>query len=188
MSLRRRLNFALHITAGMSRIHDMNFIHRDIRPANILVSRHYVAKIGDMGIAKYLDPVSPKELNSRIGCARYMPRDFKSGRYTNKLDVFMYGLTLIELFCGWHEKDFDTCEFRFKKPCVFWEAIEKCVDEEPKRRPTSKRMERMFNEFRTIFNQHIGQNKPNKRLTDYGFKTFYRYFLKSQDYFKEFQD
>jgi serine/threonine protein kinase len=35
-------------------MHEHSFIHRDIRPDNILIGKNYTTKIGDMGIAKFI--------------------------------------------------------------------------------------------------------------------------------------
>ena len=52
LSLRRKFFIACDIASGMNRMHNNNFIHRDIRPDNILIDADYTAKIADMGIAK----------------------------------------------------------------------------------------------------------------------------------------
>ena len=38
LSFRKRLSIAVDIASGMSRIHNRNCIHRDIRPDNILIN------------------------------------------------------------------------------------------------------------------------------------------------------
>ena len=43
LTYRCRLSMASNIATGMRRIHEKNFIHRDIRPDNILVTSDYVA-------------------------------------------------------------------------------------------------------------------------------------------------
>ena len=52
LSYKTRFSIAVNIAAGLAKMHKIGFIHRDIRPENILVNAQYVAKIGDMGIAK----------------------------------------------------------------------------------------------------------------------------------------
>lgn len=60
ISYRKRLKIACDIAAGMTRIHERGFIHRDIRPDNILLATDYTAKIGDMGISKFIPSNSSK--------------------------------------------------------------------------------------------------------------------------------
>ncbi|CAF1496835.1 unnamed protein product [Rotaria sp. Silwood1] len=85
----------MNIASGMRKIHEHRMIHRDIRPDNILVNENYVAEIGDMGIARVIDPLNH---HTQIGCASYMPPEFYHGTYDQKLDIFTFGLTLNELF------------------------------------------------------------------------------------------
>ncbi|CAF3991105.1 unnamed protein product, partial [Rotaria sp. Silwood1] len=55
----------MNIASGMRRIHEHRMIHRDIRPDNILVNENYVAKIGDIRIARVIDPLNQQ---TQIGC------------------------------------------------------------------------------------------------------------------------
>jgi len=74
LSYRRKFDIVCDIAAGMARIHDHSFIHRDIRPDNILIDNKYTAKIGDMGIAKLIN----SDKNTILGCVRF---DFKKTSY-----------------------------------------------------------------------------------------------------------
>ena len=141
LSLRCRLLMACNIATGMRRIHEKKFIHRDIRPDNIFVNQHYVAKIGDMGIAKLQDKFQQHTL---IGCNRYMPKEFITGNYNEKLDVYTFGLTLYHLFTG-HEHSFENHKITIEeKPIVFNKLIHECLDDDPIKRPTSKSLDKLL--------------------------------------------
>lgn len=152
LSYRRRLNIAVDIACGMSRIHDLGFIHRDIRPDNILVDKNYRAKIGDMGIAKEFNPNDDK--HSLIGCKPYMPPEFFTQKYNQKLDVFTFGLTLNQLYDGAHGTKGYSIEIKKKSP-VFYFFIDKCINSNPNLRPTSKQIESELKLFQQIINQFI---------------------------------
>ena len=103
-------------------------IHRDIRSDNILVNNDYVAKIGDMGIARTIDPEGMEQM-TMIGCVPYMPPEFYSSQYNQSLDVFTFGLTLYELFVG-STHEFDESTFRIRLPKtspVFDDLIKRCA-------------------------------------------------------------
>lgn len=45
----------LQVAAGMAYIERMNYIHRDLRSANILVGDNLVCKIADFGLARLIE-------------------------------------------------------------------------------------------------------------------------------------
>lgn len=47
-----KLSIAVQIARGMSWIHSNNYMHRDIKPQNILVTNDYTVKICDFGFGK----------------------------------------------------------------------------------------------------------------------------------------
>ncbi|CAF3933797.1 unnamed protein product [Didymodactylos carnosus] len=137
VSLRRKLEMALNIASGMRKIHQHGMIHRDIKPDNILVTSHYTAKIGDMGIARVLDP---NVAITHIGPQQFMPPEFQTGEYDQKLDVYTFGLTLNELFTETKHK-FDIFTGRktlTTQSPILSELITRCIDSDPKQRPTAR--------------------------------------------------
>lgn len=45
------------VVAGVAHLHELNFIHRDLKPQNVLIveeKNYYYAKVSDMGISKRL--------------------------------------------------------------------------------------------------------------------------------------
>lgn len=161
MSYRRRLKIIVDVAAGLSRIHDRYFIHRDIRPDNILVDANYNAKIGDMGIAKML---KKEEMNVTImhsvsgGCSYYLPREFYGRKYSTKLDIYTFGLTLNEIFGGCHQLVKNREITITKKAPVFIYFVEWCTRQVQKDRPSAKVIEKELNYFSRVINQYINVN------------------------------
>ena len=148
LSYRCRLSMACNIASGMKRIHEKNFIHRDIRPDNIFVSKNYVAKIGDMGIARLQDKF---EQHSLIGLNSYMPKEFYTRKYNEKLDVFTFGLTLYHLITG-NPHSFNNGEIELdNKPVVFGELIDQCLQDDPNKRPTASSLENWLSLYQKCF-------------------------------------
>ncbi|CAF1140904.1 unnamed protein product [Rotaria sordida] len=136
-------------------------IHRDIRPDNILVNQQYTCKIGDMGIARVVDPLNQ---HTRIGCQSSLPPEFYSGTYDQKLDIFMFGLTLNEFFTE-KQHNFrmfakEKIVFQEESP-IFQELITRCTAYDPKHRPTAIEIEKTLEFYVEGFESIVLKNNPD---------------------------
>ncbi|KAL2296845.1 hypothetical protein Nmel_014896 [Mimus melanotis] len=100
------------IASGMAYVERMNYVHRDLRAANILVGENLVCKVADFGLARLIED---NEYTARQG-AKFpikwtAPEAALYGRFTIKSDVWSFGILLTELTTkgrvpypgeGWH--------------------------------------------------------------------------------------
>ncbi|XWS22951.1 hypothetical protein CRYUN_Cryun29cG0079800 [Craigia yunnanensis] len=101
----RRLTIALDVARGVEYLHGLaqqSFIHRDLKPSNILLGDDMRAKVADFGLVR-LAPVDGKQsIETRLaGTFGYLAPEYAvTGRVTTKVDVFSFGVILMELITG----------------------------------------------------------------------------------------
>lgn len=100
----RRLTIALDVGRGVEYLHGLahqSFIHRDLKPSNILLGDDMRAKVADFGLVR-LAPEGKGSIETRIaGTFGYLAPEYAvTGRVTTKVDVFSFGVILMELITG----------------------------------------------------------------------------------------
>lgn len=79
-------------------IHRMKIIHRDLKSANCLVSKHWTVKICDFGLSKFMTD-SPITDSSAAGTPEWMaPEVIRSEPFTEKCDIYSLGIIIWELY------------------------------------------------------------------------------------------
>ncbi|KAL2241111.1 receptor protein kinase TMK1 [Sesamum indicum] len=101
---KRRLTVALDVARGVEYLHGLahqSFIHRDLKPSNILLGDDMRAKVADFGLVR-LAPEGKGSIETRIaGTFGYLAPEYAvTGRVTTKVDVFSFGVILMELITG----------------------------------------------------------------------------------------
>jgi serine/threonine protein kinase len=80
-------------------VHSQAIMHRDLKPSNILINDLGHTLIGDFGSSRY--EWDDATLTGDAGTVNYAaPERFKDGEYTNKVDVFSFGLIAYEILVG----------------------------------------------------------------------------------------
>ncbi|PON83165.1 Serine/threonine protein kinase [Trema orientale] len=101
---KQRLTIALDVARGVEYLHGLahqSFIHRDLKPSNILLGDDMRAKVADFGLVR-LAPEGKGSIETRIaGTFGYLAPEYAvTGRVTTKVDVFSFGVILMELITG----------------------------------------------------------------------------------------
>lgn len=94
------VEIAAKLCEGLHAAHEHGIVHRDVKPANILLAKNGGVKIADFGIAKI--PDSDLTLDGAIvGTPQYMsPEQFLGNPLDGRADLFAVGIILYELLTG----------------------------------------------------------------------------------------
>ena len=92
---------AIDLATALEIAHREGVLHRDVSPANVLVSKSGEVKLADFGIAKAHDSASFTATGVAKGKASYMSPEYAAtGRATPGTDVYALGVTLFEVATG----------------------------------------------------------------------------------------
>ncbi|CAI6366278.1 unnamed protein product [Macrosiphum euphorbiae] len=95
-----RIKIGTDVASGLVYLHtafETPFIHRDIKTANILLDNKFIAKIGDFGLTRLGDHTLT---SVAVGTSAYMSPEAFRGDISMKVDVFSFGVVLLELLTG----------------------------------------------------------------------------------------
>jgi tetratricopeptide (TPR) repeat protein len=96
-ALTRKLELVEALCGGLAAAHKVGIVHRDVKPANLMLNTQGVLKILDFGIARLVDS-SETMTGSMIGTPSYMSPEQVEGRaLDHRSDIFSVGLVFYEL-------------------------------------------------------------------------------------------
>ncbi|KXS97274.1 hypothetical protein AC579_1605 [Pseudocercospora musae] len=84
----------LELSQGVKAIHDANFMHLDLKPANVFIDWEGLLKIGDFGMASSWP--APAGLDGE-GDREYIGPEVLSGRFDRPADIFALGMIMLEI-------------------------------------------------------------------------------------------
>ena len=98
MPLGRTLELMAALCDGLAFAHKAGIIHRDVKPANIMVDEEGSLKILDFGIARLAESAAMTQAGMMIGTLNYMSPEQVIGQPADhRSDIFAVGLVFYEL-------------------------------------------------------------------------------------------
>jgi len=96
------LNIVHDLASGLTYAHEMGFVHRDVKPGNILFRSSGAAVLADFGIAKAIKSISSATMaGTAIGTPDYMsPEQAQASPVDGRTDIYSLGAVLFEMLSG----------------------------------------------------------------------------------------
>ena len=147
-----KLSILMETCNGLQFLHSQSIIHRDLSSNNILLTKHLVAKISDLGMAKAIPPGLQKHTRAP-GTVVFMPPEALSvnPQYGKPIDVFSVGCVCVHVISmEWpmpsdkiHAKNVVLSEIQRREKyftkLVKYPSLEQlakqCLQDEPEQRP-----------------------------------------------------
>lgn len=104
------LRIAREAAEGLGHAHTRGIVHRDVKPANILITSGGQVKVGDFGIAKIVGQATELTVTGTvIGSPHYLsPEQVRGEPLDGRSDVFSLGVVFYELLGGSRPFDGET--------------------------------------------------------------------------------
>lgn len=95
------INISAQIASGLERAHKGGIIHRDVKPANIMITEFGEVKIVDFGLAKTKASAGMTKFGSTVGTAAYMSPEQSRGEVVDqRTDIWALGIIIYEMITG----------------------------------------------------------------------------------------
>jgi eukaryotic-like serine/threonine-protein kinase len=115
--------------------HEAGLVHRDVKPANLLLRHDGLLKVADFGIARPSDATQITQVGTVLGTPKYLAPEQAGGEAVGPAaDVYALGVVLYELLTG------TVPETEATEPADFEPAIRQALDSTPARRPSASEL------------------------------------------------
>ena len=84
----------IQIVRGLKAIHELGICHRDLKCANVFITKDGVLKLGDMNVSKIAHGLMKTQVGTPYYCS---PEIWKGDTYDFKSDIWSLGIMIYEL-------------------------------------------------------------------------------------------
>jgi eukaryotic-like serine/threonine-protein kinase len=146
----RVAELGIQACAGLEHAHRAGLVHRDVKPANLLLTAEGTLKVADFGIAHAVEATRVTAVGTVLGTAAYLsPEQAFGEQVTPASDLYSLGICLYELLAGEPPYGYETLAEMFSRreagppppldgvPQELEATIRRCLERDPGDRPGS---------------------------------------------------
>ena len=138
------------LAATLAYVHGRGILHRDVKPANVIMAGDGRARLADFGIAQLVDATRVTRSGFAVGTAAYLaPEQVNGERISPAVDLYALGLVLLECLTGRREYDGPVLEAALARlhrrpripaelPAGWTLLLEALTADDPVQRPTAE--------------------------------------------------
>uniref|UniRef100_A0A8C3AB69 Tyrosine-protein kinase n=1 Tax=Cyclopterus lumpus TaxID=8103 RepID=A0A8C3AB69_CYCLU len=161
LKLNKLIDMSAQIAEGMAYIETKNYIHRDVRAANILVSDSLHCKVADFGLARITESEYTAQEGAKFPIKWTAPEAINFGTFSIKSDVWSFGILLTEIvtygripYPGMTNPEvIRSLDKSYRMPCPdgcpeeLYDIMHMCWKQRPEERPTFEFLQNILNDF-----------------------------------------
>ncbi len=151
LKLKEILDIAIQAAQGLVKAHAHGIVHRDVKPANILLTDDGQVKIVDFGLAKLTGQMRLTSTGKTVGTVAYMsPEQGRGAEIGPETDIWALGVILYEMVAGKlpFERDYQAA------------VMYSILNEEPE--PLSSLRSEIPTELESIVNKAMAKNLEDR--------------------------
>ena len=144
---KRIIDISIQFARGLHFAHEAGLIHRDVKPANLLIAKDGRVAVADFGIASARDASDINEQNGGSYTPAYCaPEQETGGEITRRADIYSFAVCLLEMYLGerlWHSGSVAGAAFndyidfmRIPMPYEVEDLLRRCLSEDAEVRPS----------------------------------------------------
>jgi serine/threonine protein kinase len=102
LTIEEAVDYGMQILAGLERLHAAGLVHRDVKPANVLLTAQDQVRLGDFGLARSGGMKQDEPANLMVGSPFYAAPEQEQdpGKAGPQADIYTTGVTLLRLLTG----------------------------------------------------------------------------------------